>query len=204
MTDHEGIFARWSRLKRQAAEETPQTGEPESTKAEDEAMQAADVAATEEASVDLSQLPSLDAIDATTDLRAFLAAGVPSELRNAALRKAWSADPAIRDFIGPNENFWDHTTGRVAGFGMLKPATARRLMAQVLGDDEPAEARMETTATPAQQPVAPQPDRTAPPVEAESVEVPPPDDNSEASAKAEKNEPGVRRHGGAFPRFKGD
>ena len=204
MTDHEGIFARWSRLKRQAAEETPQTGEPESTKAEDEAVQATDVAAAEAASVDLSQLPSLDAIDATTDLRAFLAAGVPSELRNAALRKAWSADPAIRDFIGPNENFWDHTSGRVAGFGVLKPGTARRLMAQVLADDEPPKAQMETAANIAQQPIAAQPDRTAPPVGATAAEEPPPDDRSEASAKVEKNEPRVRRHGGAAPRFEED
>ncbi len=204
MTDHEGIFARWSRLKRQAAEETPPTGEPESTKAEDGAVQAEDVAAAEEASVDLSQLPSLDAIDATTDLRAFLAAGVPAELRNAALRKAWAADPAIRDFIGPNENFWDHTSGRVPGFGVLKPGTARRLMAQVLGDDGRAEPRMEPPATPAQEPIAPQPDRTAPPIEAANVEEPPSEDRSEASAKAEKDEPRIRRHGGAVPRFKED
>ena len=204
MTDHEGIFARWSRLKRQAAEETHQTGEPESTTAEDEAVQTADVAAAEEASVDLSQLPSLDAIDAATDLRGFLAAGVPSELRNAALRRAWSADPAIRDFIGPNENFWDHTSGRVAGFGALKPGTARRLMAQVLGDDEPAEARMETAAIAAQEPIAARPGRTAPPVETTDGDAPPSDDGSEASAKAERTEPGVRRHGGAVPRFKVD
>ena len=202
MTDHEGIFTRWSRLKRQAAEETPD--EPESTKPGDEAAQAEDVAGAEEANVDLSQLPSLDSIDATTDLRAFLAGGVPSELRNAALRKAWSADPAIRDFIGPSENFWDHTSGRVAGFGVLKPGTARRLMAQVLGDDEPAEARTETAANIAQQPIAPQPDRTGPPVEAAAAEEPPSDDGSEASAKTGRTEPGVRRHGGAVPRFKED
>jgi hypothetical protein len=49
-------------------------------------------------------LPPIAAIDAGSDIRAFLAAGVPAELTRAALRRAWSADPAIRDFVGLSEN----------------------------------------------------------------------------------------------------
>ena len=38
-----------------------------------------------------------NSITAATDIRAFLAPGVPAELTRAALRRAWTADPAIRD-----------------------------------------------------------------------------------------------------------
>jgi hypothetical protein len=46
-------------------------------------------------------------IDATTDIRPFLEVNVPVDLTRAALRSTWSADPAIRDFIGIAENQWD-------------------------------------------------------------------------------------------------
>jgi hypothetical protein len=49
-------------------------------------------------------LPPIEAIDAGSDIRAFLAPGVPAELTRAALRRAWSADPAIRNFVGLSEN----------------------------------------------------------------------------------------------------
>ena len=58
---------------------------------------------------DLSKLPSLESITSATDIRAFLAPGVPQELSRAALRRAWAADPAIRDFVGLAENAWDFT-----------------------------------------------------------------------------------------------
>src|SRR5262249_15611086 len=72
---------------------------------------------------DPTTLPSLDSIDATTDIRAFLARGVPAALGREALRRAWLADPAVRDFVGPAENAWDFTApGGVPGFGPLAPA----------------------------------------------------------------------------------
>jgi 6-methylsalicylate decarboxylase len=40
-------------------------------------------------------------------IRAFLRPGVPAELARAALRRAWVADPAIRDFIGLAESSRD-------------------------------------------------------------------------------------------------
>jgi len=88
---------------------------------------------------DLSKLPSLDSISAESDIRAFLQAGVPSALRHAALRRAWSADPAIRDYIGPNENFWEGVgMDNVPGFGALDPSVdVKKLVAQVFGDAEP-------------------------------------------------------------------
>jgi len=53
------------------------------------------------------ELPSVDTITVDTDIRAFLKSRVPAELTRAALRRAWSSDPAIRDFIGIAENQWD-------------------------------------------------------------------------------------------------
>jgi hypothetical protein len=52
-------------------------------------------------------LPLLDAIGAATDIRPFLEPGVPQDSARAALRRAWTADPAIRDFIGLSENSED-------------------------------------------------------------------------------------------------
>jgi hypothetical protein len=52
-------------------------------------------------------LPPIATIDAGSDIRAFLAAGVPAGLTRAALRRAWSADPAIRDYVGLSENSSD-------------------------------------------------------------------------------------------------
>jgi hypothetical protein len=56
---------------------------------------------------DAQNMPPIDSIGATSDIRPFLASGVPEDLTRAALRRAWSADPAIRDFIGLSENSWD-------------------------------------------------------------------------------------------------
>jgi hypothetical protein len=44
---------------------------------------------------ELALLPEVDAIDAATDLRPFLRAGVPKAQRDAALRRGWLVDPAI-------------------------------------------------------------------------------------------------------------
>jgi hypothetical protein len=63
-------------------------------------------------------LPPIDAIDAATDVTAFLGKGIPQELSRAALRRAWSTDPAIRDFVGLAENAWDfNDPNAMPGFG---------------------------------------------------------------------------------------
>ena len=50
-------------------------------------------------------------ITAETDIRAFLQKGVPAQLTRAALRRAWVADPNIRNFREIAENQWDFATG---------------------------------------------------------------------------------------------
>ena len=121
MSDQEKFLARWSRRKlepadKQAPEESPPAADAPPVESAPPAPKA------EAPEFDISTLPSLDSIGAKSDIRAFLQAGVPSALRHAALRRAWSADPAIRDYIGPNENFWEGVgPGGVPGFGELDP-----------------------------------------------------------------------------------
>jgi hypothetical protein len=116
----EQFLARWSRRKQEA-----KTGQAEP--APEEAVEArgsvwSDGAAAEPVprETELSNLPSIESIDAATDITAFLRKGIPQELSRAALRRAWSADPAIRDFVGLAENAWDfNDPNAMAGFGPL-------------------------------------------------------------------------------------
>lgn len=67
-------------------------------------------------------LPRLVSIDANTNVIPFLQIGVPDELRQAALRRAWSVDPMIRDFRGLQENGWNfENPSAIPGFGDLGP-----------------------------------------------------------------------------------
>jgi Protein of unknown function (DUF3306) len=118
MSDEE-FLARWSRRKREARSGNPA---PEPT----EPMEAHDPPACGTAEdapnpdVDLSSLPPIESIDATTDITAFLRKGIPQELSRAALRRTWTADPAIRDFVGLAENAWDfNDPNAMPGFGPL-------------------------------------------------------------------------------------
>src|SRR5262245_30288505 len=122
MSGSENIFARWSRLKRELAQETAgkasNKGDPAglAQKAEERAVPPE----TEQAK-ELADLPSVDAITTGSQVGAFLKAGVPAELARSALRRAWSSEPAIRDFIGLSENAWDfNAPAGVPGFGALK------------------------------------------------------------------------------------
>jgi Protein of unknown function (DUF3306) len=140
VSEPENFLTRWARLKREAAE-TPDDAAPE---AAEDAKESRDDAPAAEATAspapdvefDLSTLPPIETITAATDIRAFLAPGVPPELTRAALRRAWVADPAIRDFVGIAENQWDfNDPNAIPGFGSLGPLDdVRRLVAQVLGE----------------------------------------------------------------------
>jgi hypothetical protein len=136
------FLERWSRRKLGIAEaedaaasapaEPPQTGErlPEAPLPE--------ASAEAPAVFDPASLPPIESIDATTDIRAFLAPGVPLELARAALRRAWTSDPAIRDFVGIAENQWDFTNpDTVPGFGSLEFTDEVRAMVSRLFGDAP-------------------------------------------------------------------
>src|SRR5580704_15354693 len=104
MTEPEGFLSRWSRLKRDADDNAPEkagVNEERDQSAEDEigssvvAGANTDKMAPVPPSIDLSKLPPIESITAVTDIRAFLAPGVPLELSRAALRRAWVVDPNI-------------------------------------------------------------------------------------------------------------
>lgn len=142
MSDQENFLSRWSRRKRDTANENAQPDKPAATGPDKPAEPGPDatlaVAGTTPAAAsapefDLTKLPSLDSIGANTDIRVFLQPGVPSALKHAALRRAWSADPAIRDYIGPADYAWDFTDPKaMPGFGDLGPdVDVKKLVAEV-------------------------------------------------------------------------
>ena len=148
MSDQEKFLTRWSRRKLEPADEKvplePPQAAADASPTSEEAANAAAAAPARQGEVaplpefDLSKLPALDSIGADSDITAFLQAGVPSALKHAALRRAWSTDPAIRDYIGPNENFWEGVgPGGVPGFGELDPnLDVKKLVAEIFGEAE--------------------------------------------------------------------
>src|SRR5262245_55936494 len=126
MSDPENFLRRWARRKREAAEganevapAAPVAESPDAAAVDAEPKaRPAKLSITAESGFDPASLPSLESICAETDIRAFLAAGVPPELTRAALQRAWTADPKIRDFVGLAENAWDfNAPGSMPGFG---------------------------------------------------------------------------------------
>lgn len=144
MSDEESFLQRWSRRKqanRSAAQERPPSEPRDAGRGHAEEVAGAAAEAipprAELSPLDPQCLPPIDTIGRATDIRPFLAAGVPEEMTRAALRRAWSADPAIRDFVGLSENFWDAASGgNIPGFGSLTLSEARDLLARLTGSSE--------------------------------------------------------------------
>jgi len=135
MSEPENFIARWSRRKREAAEDAEATkssaapevaaesAHPIQDRREESDAPRASSGASEppEFAPDPTKLPPIETITADTDIRAFLAPGVPPELTRAALRRAWAADPKIRDFVGLADYDWDfNAPGAMTGFGSLE------------------------------------------------------------------------------------
>jgi hypothetical protein len=157
----ENFFTRWSRRKAKAESvDAEKSGAPkpaDNAKAPEESSHETRVApqareptatpdaAAEPAPFDPKNLPSIESIGPGTDVSAFLRPGIPAELARAALRRAWTTDPAIRDYIGPSENAWDFTAPHgVPGFGPLSADDARRLLAEFIGQREEVEQKGRT------------------------------------------------------------
>jgi hypothetical protein len=116
--DAESFLQRWARRKQ--ASEQPEPVAPH------EPQDAGQAASPPEPP------PRLEDLTAEGDLAAFLRKGVPDALRNAALRKMWSLDPAIRDHIGLAECAWDFNRPEsIPGFGPLAKAAAPALLARL-------------------------------------------------------------------------
>jgi hypothetical protein len=145
MSEPEKFLERWARRKRVAGEppEKPAASEPGTPPAaagppDDKPVAAA---APETPVFDPTSLPSIDSIGADTDLSAFLKPGVPGELKLAALRRAWSVDPAIRDFKGLQENDWNfNDPNGIPGFGELDPSfDVKKMLRDLFGETPAAE-----------------------------------------------------------------
>jgi hypothetical protein len=129
--DDKGFLARWSQRKQEAKQGS------------DAPAAAADVpaepAAVAEPELDLSSLPKLEEMTATTDITGFLRKGVPEHLRNAALRKSWALDPAIRNYVNPALDYaydWN-TPGGVPGSSEIGAGMdVARLVSQIMGSGE--------------------------------------------------------------------
>lgn len=139
------FLSRWSRRKRAAEERKDAPPAPAAQAPRDEAgadrqmaarptaPQTGPAASGDAGVFDITRLPSLDTITAASDITPFMQPGVPAALTRAALRRAWSADPAIRDFVGLAENSWDFTASdSIAGFGPLGSEEAKQLLARFL------------------------------------------------------------------------
>jgi len=137
----EDFLKRWSRRKHDAAEaeQTKRAASGDAERAEiDRSPDRVEVikpAESPDPVFDLKDLPPIESITAATDIRPFLAPGVPVDIARAALRRAWSADPRIRDFVGLADYDWDyHTVGGAAGFGPLEMTDElRRAVARIVG-----------------------------------------------------------------------
>ncbi|MGY2805231.1 DUF3306 domain-containing protein [Bradyrhizobium sp. USDA 4506] len=135
------FLTRWSRRKQEAkANATP----PDPAMRDDMQSMPPPAVNDDDTEFDLSSLPSIDSITSATDITAFLRKGIPQELTRAALRRAWSADPVIRDFVGLAENAWDfNDPTAMPGFGPLdcsEPELAALIDRIVGGLGKPAEA----------------------------------------------------------------
>lgn len=112
----ENFLSRWARRKADVAK-----AEARPSELPDGAAKTGEEGA-EDPPFDLASLPSLDDITAQTDIRPFMHRLVPADLRNAALKRMWELDTAIRDYVGPaTEYAWDwNEGGNAPGYGPLE------------------------------------------------------------------------------------
>jgi hypothetical protein len=218
-SDPSGFLKRWSQRKLEAKEPQRETALVQ--------VDVPPVDVSEEVTVeefDLSSLPKVEDLTAMTDIRMFLQKGVPESLRNAALRKAWALDPAIRRYVSPALEYaydWN-TPGGVPGTSDLAPGLdVARLVSQIMGGDQTAaqepisvqhgqEEQAEASQDDAmQQPAAGQPTGTirlseVNPMEQTAVSALHPNaadrrDADQQDSDRAAAQPPVRRHGSAKP-----
>jgi hypothetical protein len=116
------FLSRWSRRKldNRRADETPQ---PEASLAPIPDSSSSDDLQDELSPEEIEALPKIEEITPDTDITVFLRKGVPELLRKAALRRLWSVDPEIRDYVGDARDYaydWN-IPGGVPGNGPLLP-----------------------------------------------------------------------------------
>lgn len=140
--EDKGFLARWSQRKQEAKQPEPK---PDAPAPEPEIPPAPVTEAEAAPEFDLSSLPKLEELTGSTDITGFLQKGVPEHLRNAALRKSWALDPAIRNYVNPALEYaydWN-TPGGVPGTGEIGAGMdVARMVLQIMGDSAPAESEV--------------------------------------------------------------
>ena len=197
MSEPENFLSRWSRLKRESG--TEGSGEEKRTV---DAVPGTDMSSA--AAFAVAGLPPIESIVADSDIRPFLADGVPAELTRAALRSAWATDPAIRDFIGIAESQWDfNDPATIPGFGPLGVAEyARALETRALAGLNSAVEGMPESPDMAERPIptSVDPPCSAPADEVRQVAAAPADGSSKSASEANPGSPARHAHGGALPK----
>jgi hypothetical protein len=141
-----GFLSRWSRRKRAAVVARPAVPAPVEPAPPEAPAPSVGPDGTPDAvstgfaapePFDPADLPPVESLTADSDFTAFLRAEVPAALRRAALRRAWSLDPVIRDFVGPADYAWDFNAadGGMAGFSPHLFGDVKQLLAQAIGAD---------------------------------------------------------------------
>ncbi len=146
------FLERWSGRKAAARHEADETSTDNPTPPGDASPQAPAPATSPEVSPiteeELAALPPIETLTKGSDIRAFLRPGVPSALKNAALRKMWLATPAIRDHKDIAVDYaWDwNTPGGVPGDGgPLDPVKVKQWARQIAGLEEPVQKKAGAT-----------------------------------------------------------
>jgi hypothetical protein len=129
------FLSRWSRRKLDARAPPERAPEPQP----DPAPAPAEPDLTPE---EIAALPKPDELTPESDLTVFFRKGVPELLRNAALRRMWSLDPAIRDHAGDARDYaydWN-VPGGVPGNGPLLPTDdVDAMVREVFGERDTAD-----------------------------------------------------------------
>lgn len=200
------FFARWSRRKLEEASPEPVDAVAPVPEAGDTA---APIEAVAEPSGDpiteeeLRALPDPDSVTAWPDIAGFLRQGVPLALRNRALRRIWSLDPSIRDYVGDARDYaWDWNVP--GGMPVSGPLSASTDVGKIVrGLYEPAPEELQKTAEPLvehEEMIEPVPDRGTGEAQAAVPEPGVPPATAEPPAKAEQIQTvRLTRHGGALP-----
>lgn len=195
------FLARWSQRKREVAKEAE-------TKQVVPASAAPVPAAPEEEDFDLSLLPKLEDLTPSTDMTLFFKKGVPEMLRNAALRKMWALDPAIRDYRSEALDYaydWNAPGGVPGGGDLPADFDSREMVARIFGDEAPDENVIGNVASQQNQylsdekPLAGADDPPIGAVEPQKNEIHQGVNGPEGVLAADDAPPKKRRHGKALP-----
>lgn len=149
----DGFLGRWSRRKIEAKERTekdlreeerPDASARETAPdAEAEAVAATPVDEPETLSEEeLAALPPLESFTIDTDITPFLRRGVPKALKNAAMRKMWLLDPAIRNYRDVALDYaydWNTPGGVPGNSGSITSEAARKMLEALLPEEKSAE-----------------------------------------------------------------